>query len=291
MILFMMVTTARSTAYTRMALASFLAHTPLGPDDRVILIDNDGAAAPPANGRVELVRNRWPMGFAANVNQVLEWARGSAADLVVLNNDIIFTPGWLPPLLVDDRAILLPMTNQHVEYHVGDVVFPAFLDLDGYLGREGELRAAARQHAATWAEAAVFRPLHLSFHAFRLSHTVLTTLGPFDEHFGPAGGEDGDYRIRAHLAGFDVRCAPTSFVLHFGGRSTWRSGEADSERDAREATMLARFRAKWGDDLTELFLHGPGANAVLSRHGLTEAVAVDNVKKVIETCLMRRCRG
>ncbi len=44
-ILLGMVSTAPSLHYTELALTSSFTHTPLVPDDTVILIDNDGSAA------------------------------------------------------------------------------------------------------------------------------------------------------------------------------------------------------------------------------------------------------
>ena len=55
-----------------------------------------------------LVRHETPRSFAANANLLLAAARAKSADLFLLNNDLVFTNGWLEPLLTDRRALLSP---------------------------------------------------------------------------------------------------------------------------------------------------------------------------------------
>jgi hypothetical protein len=51
---------------------------------------------------------------SSNVNFAIEQAARSNADVVFLNNDIVFAPGWLAPLMNGNTAILVPMSNQQV---------------------------------------------------------------------------------------------------------------------------------------------------------------------------------
>lgn len=106
--LFAMVTMATSREYTRHALSSFFKHTPLRPIDRVVLINNaDPSAAKMVAPYVslELLTRDTPLGFAANVNSMIAEALMTSADLYFLNNDIIFSDGWLFPLLESERSI------------------------------------------------------------------------------------------------------------------------------------------------------------------------------------------
>src|SRR5207248_10955955 len=109
-----MVTMTKSASYTVPALDSFFQHTPMREGDRFILLDNDADFDLPERfAAVELVRNDRPRGFADNVNQILTRAAPAGADIIFLNNDIIFTKGWLSPLLATDTAIVVPLCNQH----------------------------------------------------------------------------------------------------------------------------------------------------------------------------------
>jgi hypothetical protein len=145
---FGMVTTGPAHAYTPYALASFFETTPFGADDRFVLIDNDGSYRPPPDGwpQVTYLANPVPAGFAANVNQVLRLARACGAGLFFLNNDLIFTPGWLEPLQVREPALLSPVSNFQFPVRVSDWWCGPLLDLADYLGHEDQLRALVRAH-------------------------------------------------------------------------------------------------------------------------------------------------
>jgi hypothetical protein len=91
-----MVTTMHSNAYTDYALSSLIRHTRFEPDDEIVLIDNDrayGELPPECRGRVTVQINESPQSFAANVNQTMQRARERKADVVFLNNDLIFFAG------------------------------------------------------------------------------------------------------------------------------------------------------------------------------------------------------
>lgn len=88
-------------AYTRLCLESVLRHT--RPPYELVLVDNGSADGTPAYldevrtwpgpARVEVIRNETNVGYPAGVNQALARARGD--DLVLLNNDVVVTEGWL----------------------------------------------------------------------------------------------------------------------------------------------------------------------------------------------------
>jgi hypothetical protein len=292
MICFGMVTTSKSRRYTSFALDSFFRHTHLSAADRFLLIDNDGDFdLPESYSRVELIRCERPRGFAANVNFVMKQAVHAQADIVFLNNDIIFAPGWLPPLCSVDKAILLPTCNQHVTYQHGRLALKSEMDLEEYAGNEDEFLTVVAGHQADPRMRGFLRPMHVSFYCFRLPFFIYSQLGRFDEGFGIGGAEDADYRIRAYLAGFDVCVAAESYVLHFGGKSTWRGGETADESRARETRYVDLFRAKWGDDLAKLFIlnpHWQHWEKHAAAAGLLEMNNAGNYRWVVSTCLSRR---
>lgn len=290
MIFFGMVTTARSRRYTLPALDSFLRHTALSPDDRVLLMDNDGDFELPLSfARVELVRRAQPASFAANVNYVLRLAAEHKADTVFLNNDMIFTPGWLTPLTVTDNAILTPMCNQHAAYRRDGLELRTTMDWEDYGGREMALEAMAETHRADPRfRGQLWRPQKISFYCFRLPYPVHAAIGLFDEDFGPGGGEDVDYRLRALMAGFDIAVAMESYVLHFMGKSTWDSGESERETRARDAVYVQHFRNKWGEVLVRLFLLGDDPAKYTFLPGVDDMMRSGDYRGVVALCLANR---
>ena len=290
MICFGMVTTARSRHYTGPALASFFRHTVMATDDRFLLIDNDGDfEMPDGFSRVELIRRDRPRRFASNVNFAIEQASHSNADVVFLNNDIVFTPGWLAPLMNGNTAILVPISNQQVPYQRGGLNLHFTMDWVDYAGREDELSAIVKDHQANPQFCGRYvSVLHLSFFCFRLPRQIYGAVGLFDEGFGIGGGEDIDYRIRAHLAGFGVGMAAESYLLHFMGKSTWRGGETIEQMKARDSVYQLYFRAKWGSDLANIFLFGPDSMKHTAALGLDNMIKTGDFRGLICCCLARR---
>jgi GT2 family glycosyltransferase len=253
---FGMVTTRHSHAFTAYALESFFRTTPFGLTDLFVLIDNDGTYPGPGGYGPAVTRltNAAPLGFAANVNQVLRIARARRADLFFLNNDLIFPPGWLEPLLVGEPGLLSPVSNFQFPYRVGAWACGPVLDLADYQGHEDHLHALARAHQARHSGA---QPaLNLPFFCIKIPAAVQEAVGLLDKGFGPGGGEDYDYCLRCHLAGVPVRFALRSYVLHFMGKSTWRGAETLAQRRRCEQHYLAALQAKWGEHLLDVLIRG-----------------------------------
>jgi hypothetical protein len=268
--LFGMITTSGSSAYTPVALRSFFARTTLGPNDRFVLIDNDADFALPddvAAARVTIVRPPTPLGFAQNANHLLIEARKSAANLFLLNNDLVFTGGWLEPLLTDRRALLSPLSNAQITHSAGRLKTEPAMDLHDYVGREADLEAIAREHRATYGGYQVVSAM--PFFCMKIPRSVYEIVGDFDERFGKGGGEDRDYTIRAWMAGIPQEVAAGSFVLHFQGKSTWRGPETPEQQQQRDAEYTRAFIGKWGPALSYAFLRGNWnlfrSNAALAR--------------------------
>ena len=234
--LFGMITTRASARYTTPALASLLTHTELIADDRVILLDNDGDFPGIPNPRVELVRNIEPQSFARNANKLIDMAADRT--LLLLNNDLIFTPGWLPPLLASNK-ISSPFSNGQLCYQTPDLALKDSMELKDLVGKEPALNLIAREHAKRVTTAIPL--MILPFFCVAIPSPIFSKVGPFDEAFQPAGGEDFDYCLRAHLAGFSVEYAPHSFVLHFGGGSTWAGPESEAKYRDRAERFIGVF--------------------------------------------------
>src|SRR4051812_41797433 len=139
---FGMITTRASRHYTPVALRSFFAHTPFTASDRFILIDNDADFEVPADlpaDAITVVRPAAPQGFARNANLLLAEARALEADLFLMNNDLVFPPGWLEPMAVPRRALLSPVSNAEATHSVGAFTTRPTMDLEEYAGHDAEL--------------------------------------------------------------------------------------------------------------------------------------------------------
>jgi GT2 family glycosyltransferase len=91
-----------------------------------------------------------------------------------------------------------------------------------------------------------------AFFAVKIPYSVYSKVGNLDESFGAGGGEDRDYCIRCYQAGFELRYALNSYILHFQGKSTWRGAETSEQTAARNRFYTGRFRDKWGTALFDV---------------------------------------
>lgn len=278
-----MVTTSASARYTEHALRSFFRNTPLQPPDRFILIDNDSDyAGGEFSARTDILKNPAPLGFASNANQAVDLARHFRADLYFLNNDIIFTPDWLDPFLDSEARILTPFTNRELQYDTPLFKASMIMELSDYLGQEDGLDKLAEIHRA--GARGYHRILVAPFCAVKLPLQIMDEVGHFDESFGKGGGEDYDYCLRAYLGGFSVAYARSSYVLHFGGKSSWSGVESRHEQDERELKFRAVFGYKWGLDLLKLILFEERW-IVENNPELVEEIRQGNQRRVIEVLM------
>lgn len=269
--LFAMVTTSASRDYTPHALRTFFETTPLNESDSFVLINNDDPEPKPLipskTRKFELLNNSTPLGFAANANQMIDLALKTERDLFFINNDVIFSDDWLSPLNGNDQAILAPISNREVQYsgsatvvsskHVAtNMLLRAPMELSEYLESPRMFQAIAEAHRKTghgYLSVIVF-----PFFCVKIPLPILKTVGRFDESFGRAGGEDYDYALRAWLAGFQVKLALGSYLLHFWGKSTWTAKESSSSSSTNapsyDTSFLQKFEAKWGSSLYRLIL-------------------------------------
>jgi hypothetical protein len=269
---FGMVTTRASAAYTLPALESFFEHTPWLDADTFLLIDNDAGfdknLLPTSCARVQVIVNPQPLSFAANANQVLRHAGQSNAAAVFVNNDVIFTPDWLTPVAADVAAVITPTSNQNYQYQLEDFQLKPVMTFEEYAGRQELFRRLVEQHRAR--HKGFVEAYKTNFFCVKVPPVVYHSVGLFDTRFGMAGGEDDDYCIRTYLRGFRVLVAVGSYLLHFGGRSTWSGGETLEQWRAREQNFVGIFQKKWGQMLSRFLLHRDAS--VLNRDPSLQAV-------------------
>lgn len=252
---FGMITTKASSQYTLHALDTFAKHTPLREFDSFILIDNDGSFVelPESFGTFgKKIVNSQPKSFAQNVNDVMATAMANRADLFFLNNDLIFTPHWIEPLLIPEVSILSPFSNREIQYDQEGFTWSNALSLDDYLGKEAQFEKLAKDHFVN--TRGYETVISLPFFCIKIPYLVYSELGPLDERFGKGGAEDNDYCLRAGLSDIPVRYAAQSYILHFSGKSTWSGAENAEEAKKRREIFSSEFEKKWGSPLTRLLI-------------------------------------
>lgn len=287
---FGMVNTKNSNLYTNYAIESFFAHTDFSASsgDRFYLIDNDKSLLKipkSAEEQVTIIKNEIPLSFAKNVNQILKIAIEDYADLVFLNNDIIFTPDWLSPLLKAEDKISMPSCNQYEIYKNKGLNLNVAMDLKDYIGHEKSFLEIVSWRNKQKIDVRFFTSHFLPFYCFRLPYSIASKVGFFDESFGKGGAEDVDYRLRANLSGFEVAIAMDSYVLHFMGKSTWRGAETQQEIEERNHIYIDAFRKKWGEKLTNIFLIPTNADTQIKKLSLDQQWIDKNYQSIIKKCL------
>jgi GT2 family glycosyltransferase len=126
------------------------------------------------------------------------------------------------------------------------------MSLADYQGHEDVFSRLVEQHKNQHAE--YVGCYKTNFFCVKIPPIIYRSVGLFDTGFGQAGGEDDDYCIRTYLAGFHVAVATGSYLLHFGGRSTWNGPESIDEWRARERNFIGIFEKKWGPTLSRFLL-------------------------------------
>ncbi len=239
----LIVLTFNGLEHTKRCLDSIQAYTP--EPYELIIVDNAST-----DGTVEFLReysekheailviaNRRNRGFAGGMNQGIGAAKGGV--VVLMNNDLIVTEGWLPRLhepfrQFPDCGLVGPMSNF--------VSGPQLVKDAPYVGDGAEMR----KFSAQWARAhrgQTVSTIRLVGFCLAIHRDVIEAIGGLDERFFPGNYEDDDYCLRAIMAGFEARIARSAFVHHVGHVGFSSDGVdlgtalSDNQR---------RFRAKWG---------------------------------------------
>jgi GT2 family glycosyltransferase len=277
-----MVTTGISKKYTDHALSSFFEHTKLQDGDRFFLIVNDGEYDI-KNYPVDVIKNDAPKSFAANVNQVLEKSYEDKKDIVFCNNDLIFTKNWSESLTKKRDAIYIANSNQYVNLYNKNFLFGNNVELDEYLKFKKDFEEVVDYYSKL--DNKDFSILHPSFYCFFVPYEILAILGPFDEKFDRAGGEDIDYRLKGLLKGFETYISSNCYLLHFQGRSSWRSGEDYKSTLQNENRYREHFKNVWGQEVAKIFLHDHNYIHNLMIYDLYNYYKNNQFKKLLEECL------
>jgi len=236
--------THNALPFTRQCVASILAHT--RPPYELICVDNGSTDGTPAylaslanqHRQITLLAGQHNLGFAGGNNRGLAIARGH--HVVLINNDIVVTPGWLERLQdcseqADNIGIVGPMTN--------NISGPQQLPRVGYNTRTLEgLDAFACAQAARCE--GIARPYWRAVgFCMLIKREVVDVIGGLDERFERGNFEDDDFCLRALLAGYETWLAADCFVHHHGSQSFIAAGV---DRSSCLQANWTIFKQKWG---------------------------------------------
>lgn len=213
-------------AYTRGCLESLRRSGEVAA--RVVVVNNGSSDGTTeyleADSGIAVIHNSENRGCATAWNQGVR--AGTADWVVVLNNDVLLTPGWLEGLLAATEAEGL------------DIVTPAM--------REGLLNYELEPYAREFVRAAAgaIRRDVADGVCFMVRRRVFDTIGHFDENFRIGVFEDTDFFERARQAGFKLGTTGRSFIHHFGS-VTQKSIRQGKTYGPYEAENRVYFRKKW----------------------------------------------
>jgi len=194
----------------------------------IILIDNassDGTTKfLETLSRIVLISNQQNLGFAGACNQGIRAASGEW--IVVMNNDVLLSAGWLAGLL--DAAQRWKL----------QIVSPAI--------REGENNYNIESYGQelTSRMRTVIRKGRANGICFMAHRRVFDTIGLFDENFRIGQYEDKDLFMRATLAGFRLGTVGSAFLHHFGS-ATQKAMKCHTGPRSYALENKAYFARKW----------------------------------------------
>jgi GT2 family glycosyltransferase/glycosyltransferase involved in cell wall biosynthesis len=204
--------------HTFNCLKSLSQHTDLS-DIEVILVD-DASPEPVALALkyvqgIQLTRNEENLGFIGSCHRGADLARGEY--LVLLNNDIQVTPGWLESLLdVFRMRADAGLVGARLVYPDGRLQ-----EAGGIVWRDGSAWNWGRNGDP---EHPIYRYLraadYCSGACLALKRADWVSWGGFDRAYVPAYYEDTDLAFRVRAAGKRVYYQPDAKIIHFEGVSS-----------------------------------------------------------------------
>lgn len=182
-------------------------------------------------------------GFPAACNLGLQMASGD--ELLLLNNDVIVSRGWLTNLKsalysAPDIGIVGPLTN----YASGrQRVQVSYSDMPGF---HAEAQSVNIPNPSKWMETGRLVGL-----CFLFKRELMNAIGLLDEVFSPGHYEDDDYCYRARLHGYRLLIAGDCLVHHEGSAS-FKEVYASGLQELVERNRRI-FMDKWHVDPLQFF--------------------------------------
>jgi GT2 family glycosyltransferase/glycosyltransferase involved in cell wall biosynthesis len=235
--------------YTRLCLQSILENTQY-PNYEIIIIDNasnDGTRLfltefSSQNMNVNVILNEKNLGFPKANNQGLKVSSGEY--IVLLNNDVVVTRGWLSKLLrhLDNQEIGMvgPVTNFcgneakiEVPYIINNVT------------NLKKMQEFAESYIKKHLEPSFFKIDMLAMFCVAMRRDAFEKIGFLDEQFGIGMFEDDDYALRLKNAGYKLICAEDIFVHHFGKAAFNNVKNYDEIFNENKQKFEKKWKIRW----------------------------------------------
>jgi len=201
------------------------------------------------------------LGFTKHVNVGLHLAEGDC--IVLLNNDIEVSPGWLEAM---ERALAEDPLVGIVGCQIRDMVDRQQIVFGGAVAPAKHKLGFADK--GDWQER-TYDDDYLTFCCVMLRRKMVAEIGPLDEQF-IIHCSDSDYCYRAREAGWKLCYEPKAIIYHEQeGTLRYMRGSPQIEAVLRQDQQ--RFRAKWQGHLRSLGrlyeFPWPGAAAIFPNTG------------------------
>ena len=235
---------------TQRCIRSLLRNTDDIPAEILVIIDDSPDAElvgwleeVAADGKIKLIRNEKNLGFVASANRGMAWA--GLRDVILLNSDTEVPSGWMKRLAghaysAEKIGTVTPFSNHATicswpTHQGGDLPDGMSVDEIDAAFREGN---CGRQ---------VTIPTAVGFCMY-IRRRCLDEVGLFDEiSFGRGYGEENDFCMRAHEAGWKHLHACDLFVTHVGQTSFGKNGP----ELAKAWKTVCRLHPKYPDLIAE----------------------------------------
>jgi GT2 family glycosyltransferase len=153
------------------------------------------------HAQIRITHRNSNLGYLHNVNLAMQ---ASKHDVVLLNSDTEVTKNWLEELAViaDDKniAIVCPLSNNATILTLDSTYLDNIHNLSDFTGRWYAIPTAVGS-------------------CMLIKCDIINNYGVFDAYYDPGYGEECDYSLVLRNAGYDIACAPASFVYHKGSES------------------------------------------------------------------------
>lgn len=193
--------------------------------------------------RITLLENQDNLGFVATVNRGMRLHPDR--DVLLLNSDTEVANDWLDR--IQRAAYAQPQVASVTPFSNNATIcsYPRFCEANELPAGHttASLDKLFAQHLAGHA---VSVPTGVGFCMY-IRRACLQEIGGFDEeHFGKGYGEENDFCIRAHNAGWTNLHLLDTFVRHVGGISF---GDSKSERELNAIRTLAKLHPRYDSDV------------------------------------------
>ncbi|MBW4437907.1 MAG: polysaccharide pyruvyl transferase CsaB [Pleurocapsa minor GSE-CHR-MK-17-07R] len=238
------VVTFKNAEYTRLTIESILEKTTY-PNYEIVVVDNGlektvidllAQLQKTQASKVKIVYNGRNLGFARANNIGIQFAEDSEY-IVLLNDDVIVTQGWLSKLIrhLRDTGIGMvgPVTNSCGNEARIEVPYHNLNEIDDFAKRYTQAH-----------QGDTFEIPMLAMYCVAMRKTVVDEIGDLDERFGIGMFEDDDYAQRLKQAGYKIICTRDVFVHHFGRASFSKLGDVNYFKIFEQNRR--KYEQKWG---------------------------------------------